>query len=236
MALYQYRCRPVPLSLFSIEALVYCALAFGILAFLLRDELRLRLLYICSLNLYILYYYFAAEAPLWAPIFANGALIAANLLMIGIIVTERSTIGMSAADREFFRSFPLMKPGQFRVLRRVSRDVEGPVTMVTQGAPVTELFFICEGRAEVDKSGQRFPIGPDCFVGEVAFISGTPASATVHLEEGARAVCWSHADLTRLFRRKPSLRVALLAHLNEDLARKVAASSQPAPAAGQGSD
>lgn len=35
----------------SIELLVYGALAFGMVAFLLRDELRLRLLYICSLIL-----------------------------------------------------------------------------------------------------------------------------------------------------------------------------------------
>ena len=210
---------------FGIGTLIYVALAFGILGFLARDQLLLRLLMLGSTFNYLFYYGFVNDTPLWDPIFANLALGLANLTMICVIVIERSTIGMSSDEHAFYRRFPMMTPGQFRRLRRAARPVQGPAVLVRQGLPVRQLFYVHDGSVTVEKDGHRFTIGPDVFVGEVAFITGATASASVTVPETARVLGWTHDELDRLFRRMPSLRVALLAHLNADMARKVAAST-----------
>jgi len=52
-------------SLWSAEIFVYGALLFYVLGFLFRDELWLRGLLFVGTIFYILYYYFAAQSPLW---------------------------------------------------------------------------------------------------------------------------------------------------------------------------
>lgn len=213
----------------GIETLIYVALCFGILGFLARDQLVLRLLMLGSTVNYILYYALVGATPLWDPIYANFALGAANLLMIFVIAAERTSFTMSTDDLAFYRRFPLMTPGQFRRLMRAGCHSIGPRPLVREGTRVDTLYFVKDGTATVEKDGQRFVIGPDVFVGEVAFITGGTASATVTLSAGATALGWSHEALARLFRRMPSLQAALLAHLNMDMARKVARSGPPAP-------
>lgn len=208
----------------GIETLVYVALAFGLLGFVARDELRLRLLMLCASAMYLLYYGFVNETPLWDPILANGALAAVNVTMIGIVVMERSTLFMSAPDTALYRRFPLMTPGQFRRLKRLARESSGPATLCKQTAPITSLHYIREGVAHGVKDGQSFSLPPHCFVGEVGFVTGRPASATVTIAEGTRVLSWTHADLSRAFERMPSLRIALMAQLNADMAHKVAGS------------
>ncbi len=79
-----------------------------------------------------------------------------------------------------------------------------------------------DGDVAIEKAGNRFTIGPETFIGEVAFLLKRPASAKVTLGEGARYVVWEIAALRRLMLKAPSLAIAVAGALNKDMAAKVA--------------
>ena len=149
-----------------------------------------------------------------------------NLAVIAVVVRERSTVGMGPVDLRLFAAFEFLTPGQFRTLiRRGQRYVaEAPEVILVQGRPVEKLYFLAEGRAEAEKGGKRFSVAAPAFLGEVAFLTDRPASATVRMMPGCDYVVWDVADLRALFRRAPALRNGLMAHLNRDLSGKLTAS------------
>ncbi|HEV2567682.1 cyclic nucleotide-binding domain-containing protein [Sphingomonas sp.] len=72
-------------------------------------------------------------------------------------------------------------------------------TLIRQGEPVTHLFYIAEGEAEVTSGGKAVGrVGPGDLVGEVTVLSGDTASATVTLQTAARMWC-APAQTLRLY-------------------------------------
>ncbi|WP_417727119.1 Crp/Fnr family transcriptional regulator [Roseovarius sp.] len=207
----------------SIGILVYMAFVFDFFGFLARDELLLRLLMLAASVLYLFYYYHVADTPLWDAITTNAVLGAANLAMIGVVILERTTFSMSKETEALFQQFPMLTPGQFRRLLKSARTiaVTAPRTLTMAGTPVKRLWYVHEGALRIDKTGQETLVEAPMFVGELAFLTGAQASASVTAEPGARILEWDAAELHRLLRKSSKLHVALQAQFNADLVRKV---------------
>lgn len=210
----------------SVGTLVYIALALQLIGFLARDELRLRLFMLGASGFYLLYYLRIAAEPLWDALAVNLSLALVNAAMIGIVVAERTTLGMSRATLTLYAQFDGLLPGHFRRLLRAASDlrVTEETRIVERGAQLDRLYYVVEGPLFVDRDGSAVQIAGGTFIGEVAYLTGRPASATVRLGPGARYLVWRRADLDRLTRRSPNFRNALLARINADLAGKVAGS------------
>jgi CRP-like cAMP-binding protein len=99
-----------------------------------------------------------------------------------------------------------------------------PTRLTTAGQMPKALHFILEGKAEVERGGQRFDIGPHCFVGELAFLRGAPATATAHSKVGALYVSWDPEKLRALMNKNDEVSRAFSALLSGDLAEKIARS------------
>lgn len=212
--------------------LVYLAFAFDVLGFSARDELALRSLMLAASFFYIAYFFVASDAPLWEAIYADVVLVLVNLFMIAIVVRERSTRSMSADAVDLYRLFPRMSPGHFRRLMKIAarRRTAGPHKVTEENAPLGCLYFVLDGDVTIIKAGIATTLpAKGVFIGEVAFLAGVPASATVTLAPGSEYLVWQVPELQGLIKRLPDLGNALIAHLSEDMARKVAF-SQPSQA------
>lgn len=211
----------------GVGLLVYAAFALDLLGFLARDEVWLRLLMLCATFLYILYFFLAADEPLWDAILADSVLAAVNLTMIGLILRERSTLGMSAATRALHRQFPLFSPGQFRRLMALAVPLEpadgAHPPILRAGEAPDRLFYLSAGAVEIEKGGDLRRIEAPAFLGEIAWLTGAPASATVRLLPGAEGVAWPQEGLRDLVRRREGIGTGLSAMLNADLAGKLQA-------------
>lgn len=211
----------------SIKVLVYLGFVCGFLGFLARDELRLRSLLLSASVLYLFYYYHVTGTPLWESVISNAILGAVNLGMIVVIALERTTLAMSQTTEALFRHFPMLTPGQFRRVLKTARVLvaDEPVTLTRQGAQVNRLWYVHHGAVHVDKAGNGVRVDEPIFVGELAFITGAPASASVVVEAGAQYLEWDAAALRALIRKSSRLNVALQAQFNADLVRKVTRST-----------
>ncbi|MBF9059310.1 cyclic nucleotide-binding domain-containing protein [Rhodobacterales bacterium HKCCSP123] len=209
-----------------VAALIYLAFAFKLLGFTARDELNWRGLMLFASLLYLAYYYLVAETPLWDAILTNGLLAAVNFVMIGIVVTERSSRFLSDEHQRIYNHFGRFAPGQFRRLLRLAtvHRVDDETVLTIEGRQVDRLYFVHDGRTIIRKDGQEIVLTRPGFIGELAFLTGAHATATVTLAPGAHYLSWETDALQRLMVRRPGLGNALMAQLNMDLATKVATS------------
>jgi hypothetical protein len=206
-----------------ISSLIFIGLTIKIVGFAVRDELWLRVLVATGITCDALFYALRSE-PILQSVLANMSLVSVNLILIALIVIERTTWRMSQDDRALLRHFPTLTPGQFRRVRKImTRETVGPDTpLALEGKPVEDLMLVFSDRIVISKQGASFPIGGPAFVGEIAFLTGNASSADVTLTEGGTVVRLPIAPLKALMAKKPTLGNAMVALFGQELARKVA--------------
>ena len=94
--------------------------------------------------------------------------------------------------------------------------------LTRQDAPVDALYFLCSGRAnvEVNKSLVTF-LEKGSFVGEIAYLTGNPATATVVIDEPSRALAFSRMRLAKVVAADDQINGIIYQLLGRDLAMKM---------------
>lgn len=206
-----------------LSAILFTGLVFKAIGFLVRDELLLRLLVGIGLICDILFYALQ-PVPIWQSLVANAVLAVINVSLVAFIVFERTTLSMSPRDKALFKAFPTLKPGQFRrVLRHSEWKEAGQDTqLVAEGASVDRLYYVLSDRFEVTKQGQTYHAQGPAFVGELVFLNGGTASATVQIPKGSAYISIDSDKLKASMHRSDTLNNAMIALFGRDLAGKVA--------------
>ena len=223
-----------PMTEFDPRWLIHAGAFFYIMAFVVREELLMRILVLAGSCLYILYYFLFPEVPLWDAIFTSVIMIFANLYVVSQVVLERTTLRMSDDEKALFDAFETLNPGQFRHLLKEARwhtafDPDGTI-LTREGEAAPALYYVFEGEISVEKGEQQFRLPARNFIGEIAYILGTDTTATTIAPEGVRYVRWDAETLSQLSIKKPALGNALNALLTRDLAKKLTKSYQPSDA------
>ena len=210
----------------SVGLLVWLAFGAYALGFLFRDELILRSLVIVGSMFYMAYYWTAADVPLWDAIFSTTILLLINVVMCAWIIVERTTFTMSTETAAIYSQFTTLSPGQFRTLmRRATMHEPKTIEMLTrEGAPVNHLYFVVNGPVEIGKGREWTTVEFPLFIGELSFLRGGSANATIRVSETSKYLSWRHDDLRVMMARKPAFHNAMLALFNFDMAEKVARS------------
>ncbi len=214
----------------SIEAYYHPLFHIGALASVaalaMRGQLQLRILLLVGLILYIADNYFGSQDHAWPYLVWNALFLIMNLFVLVEIVLDRTTFGLSAEEKEIFESFLSLSPGEFRKLIRIGqqRTASEERLITTEGIVPASLFYVHAGTIEIIKAGRTITIEPPTFIGEIAFLRGTEASATVAIAPGTQYIEWSASTLRRHLARHNPLKIAFNRTLSDDLAMKVARS------------
>jgi CRP-like cAMP-binding protein len=110
-----------------------------------------------------------------------------------------------------------------RLLRAAEwKDYQHGETLTRQDAPVDALYFLCSGRAnvEVNKSLVTY-LEKGSFVGEIAYLTGNPATATVVVDEPARILKFSKMRMAKVTAADPQINGIIYQLLGRDLAIKM---------------
>lgn len=200
-------------------------LAF-VAAFLVRDPLVLRGLVALGALLYAVYYWIQPAMPEWGAIALSLLLVGVNLYVLWRLVEERTPFRLTADERRLFTAFQTLTPGDFRRVMKVAEwhRAERPVVLTTEDVALDRLYYVLEGEVTIRKGDRVFTAAPNTFIGEIAFLLGGSATATVEVPAGARYVTWRQAELKRLLGRSPKLKLAIDSLFNQDLAGKLARS------------
>ena len=94
--------------------------------------------------------------------------------------------------------------------------------LVEEGQATPQLVFIARGAASVEKAGTIVGVcGPGDFLGEMSFLTGKPASATVRVANEIRCCVYDPGVLKALAKKNPGIRQALEYSFNRNLVGKL---------------
>lgn len=212
------------ISVFGANLFIVSGAVLQTSAMLFQNQIVLRTMFILGAACYVTYYLHVLPKPLWEAAAASIAM--ATTTGIGLIsfLIGRSEFVIPKHLIGLYYQMGNVQPGEFRSLLSCGtrRILDQEETLTVQEQTPKKLYFIESGDVEAVKNDYTFPLPTGIFIGEIAFMTGAPASATVRVAAGGRIVEWDSERLHKQIRRRTKLRLALAARLAQDLAGKVA--------------
>jgi hypothetical protein len=213
----------------TLEAIGHLSFAIGAVSYWVRDEIWLRSLLIVSFVTGIAYNALPPVGPLWLVVFWLAVYTAINGFRIATGLAARRSVRLSEAEAELRDTvFPEFTPVEFAKLLRIGewRDATPGATLTVQGSSVQEVMVVQNGTLAVEIDGRRANTLKDgAIVGEISFIAGAPATATVRVVEPTRYIAWPQAGLRALLARNPAMLSAMRSVFSAELMRKLAGSA-----------
>ena len=206
--------------------LIHASYVLYACSFLLRDILWLRAVAILA-NLLFAYAAFRAPGgPNWVTFGWVSAFVVINTAHSLWLLYERHVARLSEQEKRLVdAAFQGLDPVLVRKLLRRGRwrSFEKEARLADKGAHLDRLSLIASGEADV-RLGERTISHLSCgkFVGEISYLSGEPATATVVASTPVECLVWEKKDLRKLTRRRPEYLNVIHAAIGKDLARKTA--------------
>lgn len=183
----------------------------------------LRVFAIASGMVGVFYYGFLVAdniSAAWEGIFA-----AVNAVQLAIVLLASRRRRLSEEEELLIRAvMPTLEANlRARVLKLARWQTREPeAVLVEEGEARPQLVFIAGGAASVEKSGTLVGVcGPGDFLGEMSFLTGRPASATVRVANEIRCCVFDPGVLKALIQRYPAIRQALEVGFNRNLVGKL---------------
>ncbi len=199
------------------------------ISYWLTDMFWLRAVAVVGLWLEIVYFWLSG-GDLRAGIGWDLIFIGINLYQIYWLVKDRLSLRLPGPDRELLRGvLPGLDDSQIARLLVAGEfcDIAQGTRLAEENRPLEKLFFLCAGRVSVTIAGRQVShLERGNFVGEVAFMTERPATATVTAEEAVRALVFENGKLSRFFRNEAEVAGLIYQLLGRELAHKMKVSNR----------
>jgi hypothetical protein len=184
----------------------------------------LRLMAVLGLFLEIIYFAFTSDL-LYAGIAWNVIFILINFYHLYRLIVDSIHMRLPAAEtallQQVFHGLDniqiarLLKAGEWR-------NLEAGTILTDENQPVEELFFLISGRAGVLVGDTLIThLNAGAFIGEIAFLTGQTATATVVIDQPARLLVFKKEKLHKIFAQDEQLSLRIHRVIGSDLAGKL---------------
>lgn len=197
------------------------------LSFYVRDMVLLRVLAIASGIVGVAYNYFLPAGPLWLVIFWLTVFVLINVTRIVGLILERREVAFSEEEAELHETqFKNFSPVEFMKLLRIAEwcNAGKGEVLATEGESVGGLKLLFNGEVAIQKGEEEIGKAHDgAMIGEMSFLKGGHANATVTATTPCRYLYWSGDELRKMLQRNPSMDLAMRHVFSMDLLRKLSA-------------
>jgi CRP-like cAMP-binding protein len=115
-----------------------------------------------------------------------------------------------------------VKPSELERLARSTNEIDVPAgtELTHEGRYEGYVFVVISGTVAIERDGRTVDtIGPGDFFGEIAAMDGGPRTATARTIDEARLLTMPHEHFYEVLETSPSLQTAVMAAMEERLAR-----------------
>jgi CRP-like cAMP-binding protein len=193
-----------------------------ITSMLMRRMVWLRLIAVAAGSFSAFYYITISDyvSAFWEVIFTT-----VNLVQLAILAFENRKTLFSAEEQLFIdTALQHVEPVHCRRVMRLGKwvdQVDGTVLITEDTAP-DHLFFVVNGTARVVRHGNQVGVaGPGDFLGEMSYLTGKKATATVTTVTPMRLLVFDRTELRAYLTRHPEVRHALESGFNRNLVDKL---------------
>ena len=199
------------------------------ISYWLTDIFWLRLVAVVGLSFEILYFWHSG-GDLRTGIGWDVIFIIINAYQLYRLLRDRLSLRLPEADRDLLRSV-LTGLDDSQIARLLAAgafcDLADGTTLAIEDEPLEKIHFICAGRVGVTIAGREVShLERGNFVGEVAFLTEKPATATVIAEGDVRALVFERDKLSQFFKNETEVAGLIYQLLGRELAQKIKVSNQ----------
>ena len=195
-----------------------------LVAYSVRDVLKLRILAVVGEGLTLPYYYFQNE-KLWPPFFWGVAFMVVNVVRVVAAALERRPVVLSDNEEKLYRvAFSSIDKREFLKLVSLARWIEcSPGELIVEkGQHISEAIVVIGGDIEAILSGDsRMALRPGQLIGDVSAYSGLTSPADVVARGPGTLAKWDLRHVREFTESRPELRANLLRIVSMDLAAKL---------------
>jgi len=208
----------------GINGLINLSNVVFLVAFSVRDVLKLRVLAIVGEGLTLPYYYFQNE-KLWPPIIWGAAFMTVNAIRVVAIALERRPVVLSDREEQLYRvAFSSIDKREFLRLASLARwvDCSPGEILLKRGQQISEAIVVITGDLEAILGvSSTLAIRPGQLVGDVSAYSGLASPADVVARSPGTLAKWDLRHVREFTASRPELRANLLRIVSMDLAAKL---------------
>jgi CRP-like cAMP-binding protein len=208
-----------PVQMFGHVAYMMLALSY-----VLTNMYWLRITAVVSMILEIIYFMYSGgdlvTGIVWTVVF-----ILINAYQLFWLTREKMSLRLPEKEGPLLReALAGLDDAQISQLLKAAewKDFVPGDTLTRQDAPVDALYFLCSGRANVEVNRSLVThLEKGSFVGEIAYLTGNPATATVVIDEPARVLKFSKMRMAKVIAADPQINGIIYQLLGRDLAMKM---------------
>jgi hypothetical protein len=212
------------MDLFNPSYFLHAANILLLIAYSVRDILRLRLFAVAA-SLISLPYFIRQPEPLWEPIIWSSVFAAINSFQAWRIFVERRPVKLTPEEEEIRRLvFPDLPSRQVLQILSIGvwANLEIGERMLERGKSVKAISVIVRGKVRVTRDDRVFgEFVAGHIVGSALLLSGVTADVDAVVVEPVRCMRWEVEPLDRYLAANPETRIVLQKYLARDLAGKV---------------
>jgi CRP-like cAMP-binding protein len=204
-----------------------------LVAYSVRDVLRLRIFAIVGEALTLPYYYFQNEI-LWPPLVWGVAFMIVNAVRVVAIIFARRPVVLNEKEEELYRvAFSSIDKREFLKLTSLARwvDCSPEEIILEKGQHISEAIVVIAGEIEaILGDNSRIALRPGQLIGDVSAYSGLASPANVVARGPGILAKWDLRHVREFTESRPELRANLLRIVSMDLAGKLREIATASPA------
>jgi CRP-like cAMP-binding protein len=198
------------------------------ISYWLTDIFWLRVVAVVGLSFEILYFLLSG-GDLRTGIGWDLVFILINLYQLYRLAHDRLSLRLPEKERALLRKALVgLDDGQIARLLGAGAlcDFEPGTRLAEENQPLEKLYFLCAGRVGVTIAGRAVSqLEQGNFVGEVAFLTERPATATVIAETELRALAFDRNKLKKFFQNETEVAGLIYQLIGRELAHKIKVSN-----------
>ena len=200
--------------------------AVALFAILFKDILYLRIFAVIGTLLVYPLYLFGKSEILWTNLAWSTPAIGINLIHIILLIRERRPLVIKGLEKELHDSiFYALPTRTFNKIYQIASidEYNNNTILFNSNEQIHDLYLIINGQIEVTlQDDTKKIISNNTFIGEQAFITGNPSSATIRiLSETAMLLKWNNLALHELLDKDVALSNTFDLILTTDIIQKL---------------
>lgn len=224
-------------QILGLDGLINLSNVLFLVAYSVRDVLKLRILAIAGEVITLPYYYFQHET-LWPPIFWGVAFMIVNAARIVTAILERRPVVLTDKEDELYRlAFGSLSKREFLKFVSLARwaDCSPGEIIFRKGQQISDAIVLVSGEIDATLNGKTIlAFRPGQLIGDVSAYSGLASPADVVARGHGTLAKWDLQQIREFTESRPELRAKLLRIGNVDLAYKLRDLAATASGLGRG--
>lgn len=207
-----------------LDMLVHASNVLLLVAYSVRDILWLRWFAVAA-ALTNIPFFLLQQTILWPPVMWACVFTAINLVQIWRIYRQRRPVRLTGDEQRLYAlGFGSIRPRDFLSLTMLGSWEDAPegARLLETGKPAEDVCIAVDGTVVMSRGGERVgDLAPGQLIGVTMVLLGEPSPVDARFATPGRYIRWPLTRLRPFLDARPELRTAVLAHVKQDIARKL---------------